>query len=161
MVKKIVLVPQPLTPEEFRPFGRVLVNKGSYVPRLTVGQVMVSRMRGYQRKELDWFSAHDDGEQVIVPLDKVPTIFVVGHPSREPNPAALKAFLSQGQETIVLSPSVWHTIPVPVTVFSALYENHHGSEWTEHTRSVNLPKEKGVTVVLHWEEWMKPVMDGT
>ncbi len=135
---------KPLTDEAFAPFGRIVRDFANDVPKVSVGQVVRNQVRAKRTNCVEWVSAHWDGEQILVPHEKVPTVFVVAPPSERPDPKGFRAFLSDGSAGICLSVGVWHALPIPTTKENALYDNAQGSQWHDHTVELNLPSELGI-----------------
>ncbi len=141
---RVLQVPvEPLTESSFAPFGCIVKEFHAAVPRLLVGEVVRNRMRVRRVSVIEWLSAHYDGEQIIVPCQATPTVFVVALPTPQPVPEAVRAFLSEGNEGVCLAMGVWHAFPIPVTVDHALYDNAQGSQWHKHTVEVHLPTQYG------------------
>jgi ureidoglycolate hydrolase len=140
-MRQVVLKCEPLTADAFAPFGRIVSDFASATPFLRVGEVVRNRMRAWRLREVEWVSAHHDGEQIIVPCERVPTVFVVAPPAPRPMPESFRAFFGDGTVGVCLAIGVWHAPPIPVTCEHALYDNAQGSEWHEHTVEVHLPTE--------------------
>lgn len=145
-MKKFALKCQPLSDEAFKPFGYIVRNFEASQPRLLVGTVVRNKMRVRRVLEIDWVSAHYDGEQIVFPCELVPTVFVVAPPSKRPSLESFRAFLSDGTVGVCLALGVWHAPPIPVDREHALYDNAQGSDWHEHTVELHLPKELGVVL---------------
>jgi ureidoglycolate hydrolase len=84
-MRQVILQCEPLTEENFAPFGYLVRNFALAVPKLKVGEVVRNRMRVVRNTKVEWVSAHYDGEQIIVPRETVPTVFVVAPPSPCPS----------------------------------------------------------------------------
>jgi ureidoglycolate hydrolase len=147
---RIVLRCEPLTEDAFAPFGAVVHDFATVTPRLRVGTVVRNRMRAYRTAQVEWVSAHRDGEQIVVPREPVPTVFIVAPPSERLTHTQFRAFLSDGTAGVCLAPEVWHALPIPVDRDHALYDNAQGSDWHEHTVEVHLPTELGVVLCVDW-----------
>lgn len=147
-MRQVILQCEPLTEENFAPFGYLVRNFALAVPKLKVGEVVRNRMRVVRNTKVEWVSAHYDGEQIIVPHKPVPTVFVVAPPSPRPTLESFRAFLSDGTTGVCLSIGVWHAVPIPVSRPHALYDNAQGSEWHNYTVEVHLPTELGGMVVI-------------
>lgn len=147
-MKQIVIQCEPLSEENFAPFGYLVRNFASATPKLKVGTIVRNQMRTRKVTKIEWASAHYDGEQIIIPHEAVPTVFVVATPLPKPSLESFRAFLSDGTVGICLSVGVWHALPIPITRDHALYDNAQGSEWHDHTVEVNLPKELGAILCV-------------
>jgi len=143
-----VLRCEPLSEETFAPFGYLVQNFAAATPKLKVGVVVRNRMRVLKTNKVEWVSAHYDGEQVIVPHQPVPTVFVVAPPSPRPTLESFRAFLSDGITGVCLGLGVWHATPIPVSCDHALYDNAQGSEWHNHTVEIHLPTELGGILIV-------------
>jgi ureidoglycolate hydrolase len=149
-MRRIVLRCEPLDERNFAPFGYIVRDINSSVPQLKVGKVVRNQLRVRKMTEIEWVNAHYDGEQIIVPHEPVPTIFVVATPSLRPSLESFKAFLSDGTVGVCLRIGVWHALPIPVSRDHALYDNAQGSEWHEHTVEIHLPTELGAILRVEW-----------
>jgi len=150
VMQKFVLRCEPLTEENFSPFGYIVRDFAYVAPKLVIGEVVRNRMRVRRVKEVEWVSAHYDGEQIIFPCEPVPTIFVVAPPSERPSLKNFRAFLSEGEIGICLALGVWHTPPIPVDREHALYENAQGSQWHDHTFEFHLPSELNAILCVEY-----------
>ncbi len=137
-MKRWELTPVSFEDENFAPFGRLVRAREEPEPVLLCGVPVTTFMRCYRTAAVDWMSAHDDGEQVLIPVEPVPSVLVVAPPSDDLDPSELIAFLWSGRETIVLHRSVWHALPIPVSQPHALYRNRQGSDWFLQSRTVRL-----------------------
>jgi len=147
-MRQVILQCEPLTEENFAPFGYLVRNFASAVPRLKVGEVVRNRMRVVRNTKVEWVSAHYDGEQILFPHEPVPTVFVVAPSSSLPTLESFRAFLSDGTIGVCLSVGVWHAMPIPVFCDHALYDNAQGSEWHNHTVEIHLPTELGGILIV-------------
>ncbi len=149
-MQKFALKCEPLTEESFAPFGSIVRNFFDAEPKLLVGAVVRNSMRVRQVKEIEWVSAHHDGEQITFPCEPVPTVFVVAPPSERPSLESFRAFLSDGKVGVCLALGVWHAPPIPIDREHALYENAQGSQWHEHTLEFHLPTELNAILCVEW-----------
>ncbi|MFN3422445.1 MAG: ureidoglycolate lyase [Armatimonadota bacterium] len=140
-MRRIVLRCEPLTVETFAPFGRIVSNFYETEPQLRIGTVIRNRIQARRTSQIEWVSAHHDGEQIIFPRAPVATVFVVAPPSERPPLDHFRAFISDGTVGVGLSIGVWHALPIPIDCDYALYDNAQGSEWHEHTVEMHLPTE--------------------
>ncbi len=152
MVREVTVPILPLTEDTFAPFGRLVASFETAIARLRIGTVVRNQMRVRRTAVIEWLSCHEDGEQVIVPAEPVPTLFVVAPPAPCPDPTGVRAFLSEGHIGVCLAQGVWHTFPIPVTAEHALYNNAQGSKWHDYTHEVHLPSEVGCLLKVSLEQ---------
>jgi ureidoglycolate lyase len=123
------LVPQPLTADGFARFGTVIqaphgpgrsINGGSAQRFDLVGDLQLQQAGG--RPMLALFRAqarsfphavvemerHALGSQSFVPLGRRRFVIVVAPAGEPPQPSALAAFISDGEQGVVLAPGTWH-----------------------------------------------------
>ena len=140
---QVKLIAQPLTREAFKPYGDVLeingaahfsINAGTIerhhdLAQLNVGddpqaKVIVSIASTNQTTRLPCriklVERHPLGTQVFYPLTAEPMIIVVCEHSNKPQPASLKAFVSDGEQGINFHRNVWHA---PLIALNA-HERH-------------------------------------
>ncbi len=150
-IRKIVPPIEALTPQTFAPFGRVVTDWTAVALQLKVGETARNQMRARQTTVIEWLSAHDDGEQALIPVEPIPTVFVVCPPSPMPSVEKARAFVSNGKVGVCFSQGVWHAFPIPIAAEHALYNNAQGSQWHQHTREVHLPTALGCVLVVGLE----------
>lgn len=122
----------PLTREAFEPFGDVIetegakhftINNGNTERYHDLARVDVSPEVGHGRTLINIFAAqplvypldvkmverHPLGSQAFIPLEGRPYLVLVAEASDEPvNPAALRAFLAQGNQGVNYLKGTWH-----------------------------------------------------
>ena len=126
-----VLVPQPLTPQAFAPYGTVLavpagvagrpINGGNaerfdLVDDLQLGadggRPMLALFRAQARRfphEVTEMERHALGSQTFVPLGERRFVIVVAPAGEAPvEPGMLQAFITDGHQGVVLAPGTWH-----------------------------------------------------
>jgi ureidoglycolate lyase len=125
-----VLVPQPLTPQAFAPYGTVLtapggagrpINGGNaerfdLVDDLQLGvqggRPMLALFRAQARRfphEVTEMERHALGSQTFVPLGERRFVIVVAPAGEAPTTAGrLEAFVTDGRQGVVLAPGTWH-----------------------------------------------------
>ncbi|MEZ5862896.1 MAG: ureidoglycolate lyase [Geminicoccaceae bacterium] len=121
----IELHPQPLTPEAFAPFGRVIeadpktarqINAGTTTRFHALatadpgpdGKVIISFFHGLPRPRpiaMALMERHPLGSQAFVPMQPQPWLVVV---AERPEPEALRAFLVRGDQGVQYARGVWH-----------------------------------------------------
>ena len=124
------LVPQPLTPQAFAPYGTVLaapagagrpINGGNaerfdLVDDLQLGaqggRPMLALFRAQARRfphEVTEMERHALGSQTFVPLGERRFVIVVAPAGEAPTTAGmLEAFVTDGRQGVVLAPGTWH-----------------------------------------------------
>ena len=124
------LVPQPLTPQAFAPYGTVLaapsgagrpINGGNaerfdLVDDLPLGaqggRPMLALFRAQARRfphEVTEMERHALGSQTFVPLGERRFVIVVAPAGEAPTTAGmLEAFVTDGRQGVVLAPGTWH-----------------------------------------------------
>ena len=128
-----ILYPQPLTPEHFAPFGHVIslygyteplphwpINDGhamryELLPDLQLqaegGVPMMAIFRAPARQfplPITALERHALGSQTFMPLGSKRFLVVVAAAGPAPQADALHAFITDGQQGIVLAPGTWH-----------------------------------------------------
>jgi ureidoglycolate lyase len=113
-VKTVTVKAQPLTPEAFAPYGRVvqverqplLMETGKFTARL----MTVKRVP----EVIDHINMHTDHSQMFVPLSGNPLVVIVA-PPEEPaqgfDPSKIAAFVNDGTQTFIFHPGTWHIEP--------------------------------------------------
>ncbi len=122
---------EPLTPETYAPYGRVLgpegedfreVNEGTARRFDRVGDVVnlrpaatlnVAAFRCQPRAagpfRLRSLEKHPFSEQLFVPMNSSRYVVVVAqHGGDAPDPKAVRAFLAHGRQSVSYAPDVWH-----------------------------------------------------
>ena len=123
------LTAQPLVPAAFAPFGTVVqvpgtagraINGGNalrhdLVPDLALssdgGRAGIALFRAAARvfpHRVDEMECHRLGSQTFVPLGWRRFVVVVAPAAPQPDPAALAAFITDGEQGVVLAPGTWH-----------------------------------------------------
>ncbi len=123
------LIIEPLTKEAFAPFGDVIETEGSdffminngstrrYHKLATVethlpdDQAIISIFRAEALKmplTIRMLECHPQGSQAFVPLLGKPFLVVVAPPGDSPDPAQVRAFISDGRQGVNYRRGVWH-----------------------------------------------------
>ena len=153
----IELHPQPLTPEAFAPFGRVLeadpatarqINAGTTTRFHALatadpgpdGEVIISFFHGLPRPRLiamALMERHQLGSQAFVPMQPHPWLVVV---AERPEPEALRAFLLRGDQGVQYARGVWHhplLVLAPSQSFVVVDRNGPGVNYEEVVLPLN------------------------
>ena len=122
---------EPLTQAAFAPFGEVIEFEGrEYYPinngmadryhALAAVQLggddaravisLVYSRRFEMPRRVDHLEYHPHGSQAFIPLGQAPFIVVVGAASRQPDPKALRAFVTNGKQGINYHAGTWHHV---------------------------------------------------
>ena len=125
-----LLQPRPLTPADFAPYGTVVqapadgggrwINGGT-AERFDLladmaltqaqGRPMLALFRAQARRfphVVTELERHALGSQSFVPLGRRRFVVVVAPAGDAPRPEALAAFVSDGEQGVVLAPGTWH-----------------------------------------------------
>ena len=121
------LKPKPLTREAFAPFGdvietedaeRLLINEGTTERfhdlakvELGGGRALINIFRAQPRPSpiaIRMMERHPLGSQAFVALERRPFLVVVAPPGAPPEAAALRAFITDGNQGVNYHPGVWH-----------------------------------------------------
>ncbi len=121
------LKPKPLTREAFAPFGdvietddaeRLLINEGTTERfhdlakvELGGGRALINIFRAQPRPSpiaIRMMERHPLGSQAFVTLERRPFLVVVAPPGAPPEAAALRAFITDGNQGVNYHPGVWH-----------------------------------------------------
>jgi ureidoglycolate lyase len=125
-----VLVPQPLTPGAFAPYGSVVqvpagaegraINGGTsqrfdLISDLQLdadgGRPMLAIFRAQARRfphAVDEMERHALGSQTFVPLGERRFVIVVAPAGAPPSADTLAAFITDGRQGVALAPGTWH-----------------------------------------------------
>jgi len=130
---------EPLTAMAFAPFGEVIefeghdsypINDGMAERFHALAQVdtgggdaravisLVASNKFELPRRVDHLEYHPYGSQAFIPLDATPFLVVVGAPGEPPEPAALRAFVTNGRQGINYRAGTWHH--VLLTPFAAM-----------------------------------------
>lgn len=124
----MILHPQPLTAEVFRPFGEVLdisaqpaltINLGNTskyadLADICVGESGRAQFSIYRSKQIQLpfkvtlLERHPLGSQLFYPLHNRPFPIIVASGNGKPECNSIQAFISNGCQGINLHPNVWH-----------------------------------------------------
>ncbi|WP_225774922.1 ureidoglycolate lyase [Pseudomonas sp. Marseille-Q5115] len=147
---------EPLSREAFAPFGDViategrdhfLINNGSTERYHRLADVQLSGPEDtgiisiFRAQALSMpmpvtlLERHPHGSQAFVPLLGHPFLIVVAPPAQQPDPAAIRAFLSDGRQGVNYHRGVWHH-PVlalhPLDDFLVVDRSGPGNNCDEH-----------------------------
>lgn len=125
----LIIRPEPLTAEAFKPFGDVIetadrdffmINNGSTQRFHRLAEVMLGRagdrgiisiFRAQQipmPMEVKMLERHPQGSQAFVPLKQNPFLVLVAPAGETPDPAAIRAFITDGTQGVNYHTGVWH-----------------------------------------------------
>ena len=120
---------EPLTREAFAPFGDVIeiagarhfpINRGTIeryhdlanIDLDAEGRAIISIMACNEVSSLPYrvevIERHPLGSQAFVPLDPIRMIVAVIEPGDDPDPATMRAFVSDGRQGVNYRAGVWH-----------------------------------------------------
>jgi ureidoglycolate lyase len=148
--KEITLRVQPLTPEAFAPYGRVVEEERQPL-QMQEGQ-FTARLMTVQRvpRTLGRINRHMDHSQMFVPLSGDRTVLVVAPPDVPMegfDPGRIAAFATDGKTTVMFHPGTWHIEPRALEKDECKVVNVQTDVFREHTELINLA-DLGVTVRL-------------
>jgi ureidoglycolate hydrolase len=105
---------QPLTPEAFAPYGRV-VQTDRQPLQMQEGQFTARYMTVRRVPEVvDHVNMHTDHSQMFVPLRGDRLVVIVAPPEQKAesfDPNSIAAFLTDGTQTFIFHPGTWHIEP--------------------------------------------------
>ena len=128
MSPDMLISPEPLTREAFRPFGQViqlaglggeLINDGNTEKFANLAKLVAANdgrmaLHLYRSKPAELpisirvMERHLLGSQAFFPLHKRPFPIVVALPGTAPGAGDVRVFLSNGRQGVNLDPGVWH-----------------------------------------------------
>ncbi|MDQ3701997.1 MAG: ureidoglycolate lyase [Chloroflexota bacterium] len=148
--KEITLHVQPLTPEAFAPYGRVVLDDRQPL-QMQEGQFTARLMTVKRAPEtIDRINRHMDHSQMFVPLNGDRTVIVVAPPAVPMegfDATQIAAFTTDGQTTVIFHPGTWHIEPRALGKDDCQVLNVQTDVFREHTELISLP-EQGFTVRL-------------
>lgn len=120
----MIIKPQPLTAEAFKPFGQVIetggktpvmINDGTTeryhaLAGVDVGEggAIISIFRGTRRPlEIKMLERHPLGSQAFYPIENTKWLVVVSQAER-PGSGDVEAFIASGQQGVQYAKNVWH-----------------------------------------------------
>ncbi len=124
----MIIRPEPLTREAFRPYGDVLetdgvtpesINEGhtqkfadlADITLADAGRVQLSIYRSSAIElplTIRTLERHPLGSQAFMPLHQRPFPVIVAPPGSAPDPTTIRAFLSNGHQGVNIHAGVWH-----------------------------------------------------
>lgn len=125
----LIIHPEPLTTEAFSAFGDVIetrgrdhfmINSGSTQRFHRLAEVILGKPedRGiisiFRAKRLPMpldvkmLERHPLGSQAFIPLKQNPFLVLVAPAAEAPDPAAIRAFITDGTQGVNYHPGVWH-----------------------------------------------------
>jgi ureidoglycolate lyase len=132
---------QPLTPEAFAPYGRVvqserqdlLMEDGKFTARL----MTVKRVP----EVVDHINMHTDHSQMFVPLAGERLVVIVAPPEQPAesfDPSSIAAFLTDGKQTFIFHPGTWHIEPRAADKDECQVINVQTNVFRDHTTLIRL-----------------------
>jgi len=124
----MIIRPEPLTREAFKPFGDVLETAGikpelinqtrtqkfADLANITLANEGRAQISIYRSKAIElpfhilMMERHPFGSQAFFPLHDRPFPVVVVSPDSIPGPDTIRVFLSNGRQGVNIHPGVWH-----------------------------------------------------
>ena len=125
----LIIRPEPLTAETFKPFGDVIetadrdffmINNGSTQRFHRLAEVMLGQAgdRGIisifraqhtpMPMQVKMLERHPQGSQAFVPLKQNPFLVLVAPAGETPDPASIRAFITDGTQGVNYHTGVWH-----------------------------------------------------
>ncbi len=127
----ITIKAQPLSKENFAPYGEVIetdgakhfsINEGMLeryydlaqvdVDYATGGKVVLSIVTCTETSSMPYkvpcIERHPKGSQAFIPMDGIPMVIAVSDPTETVDLSNIKAFISNGQQGINYNKNVWH-----------------------------------------------------
>ena len=119
LIRTICLTVQPMTRENFAPFGELLNERGQIEVDLDRGRAnIVAQTVESRPMTFDFLGRHQRTEQVFSPLGGAQSIIAVAPPSNldseVPDAERMAAFLVDGACAFKLHRGTWHTSAFPV-----------------------------------------------
>ena len=148
--REVTLRAQPLTPEAFAPYGRVVQDERQPL-QMQEGQ-FTARLMTVQRvpPTVGRINRHMDHSQMFVPLSGDRTVVVVAPPDVPMegfDAGRIAAFVTDGRTTIIFHPGTWHIEPRALEKDACQLINVQTDVFREHTELIDLAGE-GITVHL-------------
>lgn len=125
----LIVRPEPLTAEAFKPFGDVIetrdrdffmINSGSTQRFHRLAEVMLGQAADraiisiFRAKhtpmpmQVRMLERHPQGSQAFVPLKQNPFLVLVAPAGETPDPASIRAFITDGTQGVNYHTGVWH-----------------------------------------------------
>ncbi|HKX30144.1 MAG TPA: ureidoglycolate lyase [Blastocatellia bacterium] len=119
LIRAICLTVQPMTPENFAPYGEIIGERGEVDLDLDGGTAnLVAQTVEARPLAFDFLGRHQRTEQVFVPLGGSMSIIALAPPSSEnpdvPDIKQLAAFLVDGSSAFKLHRGTWHASAFPL-----------------------------------------------
>jgi ureidoglycolate lyase len=142
--REITVKVQPLTPEAFAPYGRVVLEERQPL-QMQEGQ-FTARLMTVRRvpDTLDRINRHMDHSQMFVPLSGDRTVFIVAPPSVPMegfDGSQIAAFATDGRTTVMFHPGTWHIEPRALEKDECQVINVQTDVFRDHTELISLPEQ--------------------
>jgi ureidoglycolate lyase len=149
-LRVIRLKPQPLTPEAFAPFGKIITHERSEI--ICTDGVLTARITHAPRKDLTchFLNRHLEETQLFIPLGGKDGLFIVAPPSQTVDhfdPASVTLFHFPGTCAIQMHVGTWHVAPFAVTE-PIDYINIQGDKVTQYTEVYDFLEKDGLEFVF-------------
>jgi ureidoglycolate hydrolase len=147
----VTVRPEPLTPESFAPYGKVLdqepfVLTSTYFPFFS----NVATLKPTS-EPITYINRHHDHNQIFATLGGDQLVVVVAPPqisAAELDPSNIKAFITDGQTAFVFHVDTWHLEPRGVGPHPVRALNVQATNLRVHTERVELDNERGYLIQL-------------
>lgn len=150
-LREIVVTAQPLTPEAFAPYGRIVDEKreplemrdGHFTANVAVLRPASETLGGINR--------HMDHTQVFVPLNGCRTLVVVAPrdvPAKGFDAGKIEAFVADGSVAFSFDAGTWHIEPRALDAANNRVVNVQTDVYSRYTEVVRVEEECGVRVTL-------------
>ena len=150
---EVTLRVQPLTPEAFAPYGRVVQEEREDL--VMQDGKFTARLMTVQRapETIDRINRHMDHSQMFVPLNGDRTVLIVappGVPMDGFDATQMAAFATDGRQTVIFHPGTWHIEPRALGKESCQVVNVQTDVFRQHTELLHL-QDRGMTVRLEFD----------
>ena len=164
MWKSFKVKVEPLTPEAFAPFGKVIESFEQAKPEIAKGGLRTAAYtvtaslsetpsesdsqktplsEGLQRAH---FAFHTDAGQAFYPSCHCPTVFLVGPVKETLEAEDVRAFYTDGSLGICLGLKVWHTMPICVEGTDVYQTVRGDQDYHAHSVEVDFDLEQGLAI---------------
>ena len=150
-LKQVTVKAQPLAPEAFAPYGRVVEAERQELI-MTEGKFTARLMTVRRAPDtIDRINRHLDHSQMFVPLAGDPTVLIVAPPDvpmQRFDAGRIAAFRTDGTQTVIFHPGTWHIEPRALGKDECNVINVQTDIFREHTELLHLEEDCGVRVRL-------------
>ena len=140
-MKTVIVKAQPLTPEAFAPYGRVVQEERQ--PLLMQEGCFTARLMTVKRvpQTVDHINMHTDHSQMFIPLNGEPLVVIVAPPEVPAHPfdaSKVAAFIADGKQTFIFHPGTWHIEPRALAADECQVINVQTDVFRSHTTLIEL-----------------------